>query len=85
MLFGLPLQEVRPSKGEAGGEQPTGVPETPVQTAPSIRVKNADTNLRSAPGTDYAVVGNVQPGQVFPLVQTEGDWYMIRLPDNSTA
>lgn len=56
MLFGLPLQEVRPSKGEAGGEQPTGVPETPVQTSPSIRVKNADTNLRSAPGTDYAVV-----------------------------
>ncbi|MDN9011195.1 stage II sporulation protein P [Brevibacillus laterosporus] len=50
-----------------------------------IRVRNPDTNLRSGPGTNYAVVGNVQPGQVYPVIQNEGDWYIIRLADNSTA
>jgi|GEM_PF-673685 len=57
----------------------------PAQAEASIRVKNADTNLRSGPGTHYAVVGTAQPGQTFPIVQSEGDWYMIRLPDQSTA
>lgn len=76
---------------EAGQTLPSEVPVTPVpdpvpvQQESTIRVRNADTNLRSGPGTNYPVVGNVQPGQVFPIVQTEGDWYLIRMPDSSTA
>ncbi|WP_428993686.1 stage II sporulation protein P [Brevibacillus choshinensis] len=75
----------------AGQTLPSEVPVTPApDTVPvplesTIRVRNADTNLRSGPGTSYPVVGNVQPGQVFPVVQTEGDWYLIRMPDSSTA
>ncbi|WP_314303904.1 stage II sporulation protein P [Brevibacillus parabrevis] len=57
----------------------------PVPAEATVRVKNADTNLRSGPGTEYDVVGNVQPGQTFPIVQTVGQWYAIRLPDNSVA
>ncbi|MBG9789729.1 stage II sporulation protein P [Brevibacillus laterosporus] len=69
--------------------QPSDIPGAPTpntgQAEAMIRVKNPDTNLRSGPGTNYAVVGNVQPGQVYPIVQSEGDWYEIRLADNSTA
>lgn len=74
---------------DPGQTLPIEIPVTttpdPVQQEATIRVKNADTNLRSGPGTTYPVVGNVQPGQIFPIVQTEGDWYVIRMPDNSTA
>ncbi|MFD2370107.1 stage II sporulation protein P [Brevibacillus sp. GCM10020057] len=73
----------------AAPPQPDVSPETATldtaSPAASIRVKNADTNLRSGPGTTYPVVGIVQPGQVFPIVQEEGDWYLIRRPDNTTA
>ncbi|NKQ22646.1 stage II sporulation protein P [Brevibacillus laterosporus] len=69
--------------------QPSDIPGAPTpntgQAEAMIRVKNSDTNLRSGPGTNYAVVGNVQPGEVYPIVQNEGDWYVIRLADNSTA
>ncbi|MDR7317522.1 stage II sporulation protein P [Brevibacillus nitrificans] len=65
---------------------PTPVPDpAPAQQEASIRVRNADTNLRSGPGTNYTVVGNAQPGQVFPIVQSEGDWYLIRMSNGSTA
>lgn len=73
---------------ESGQGQPTDLPgDIPAigQAEPSIKVKNPDTNLRGGPGMNFAVVGNVQPGQVYPIVQTEGDWYLIRLPDQSTA
>ncbi|WP_228728277.1 SH3 domain-containing protein [Brevibacillus composti] len=56
---------------------------TPIETF--IRVKNPDTNLRSDPKTNYPVVGIVQPGHMFPIVQTEGDWYLIQFPDQSFA
>ncbi|MBG9941827.1 stage II sporulation protein P [Brevibacillus formosus] len=68
-----------------------GAPATlPTTTPPSvqelqIRVKNPDSNIRNGPTTAHAVIGTVQPGQVFPVVQTVGDWYLIRLADNSTA
>lgn len=75
---------------ETGQVTTPPVAANPVQPAPapaeeSIRVRNADTNLRSGPGTNYPVVGNVQPGQTFPIVQIVGDWYVIRMPDNSLA
>lgn len=67
------------------GVWPVSAAPAPASLVASIRVKNADTNLRSGPGTTYPVVGVVQPGQVFPIVQAEGDWYVIRRPDNTTA
>lgn len=66
-------------------EQPAATIPGTGAAEPMIRVKNADTNVRSGPGTNYPVVGNVQPGQTLPIVQTVGDWYLVRLADSSTA
>lgn len=80
-----------PNAGEAPapqqqGEIPwTGSTPSPAPTEALIRVKNPDSNLRNGPGTEFAVVATAQPGQTFPLVQTEGDWYLVRMPDQSTA
>lgn len=78
--------------GQPGQGQPVSTPGAGVSTPnpagqaqASIRVKNPDTNLRSGPGTEYAVIGTVQPGEVYPIVQTAGDWYVIRRGDNTTA
>ncbi len=79
-----PIGQENPAPGQVGGFP--GSYDPPVgQAEDLIRVRNADTNLRNGPGTTYAVVGTVQPGQVFPVVQEQGDWYLIRLADNSTA
>jgi endonuclease YncB( thermonuclease family) len=48
-----------------------------------LPVTNKDANLRGGPGTDYPVVGGLQPGQVVAIIaQNEaGDWYQL---DNQT-
>lgn len=43
------------------------------------------SNLRSGPGTNYPVVGNANPGQVFRTTGMSGDFYELLMPDNSTA
>ncbi|GIP31802.1 stage II sporulation protein P [Paenibacillus sp. J2TS4] len=43
------------------------------------------TNMRSGPGTDYDIVGKAQPGETYPIVDTEGEWHVIMLPDESKA
>ncbi len=57
----------------------------PAQTGFNIKIKTSNTNLRIAPDINAQVVGTVQPGEVYPVVKTEGEWYQIRLKDNSTA
>ncbi|MEZ4713689.1 MAG: lamin tail domain-containing protein [Caldilineaceae bacterium] len=51
----------------------------PTSTFPPIPAANRNANLRGGPGTDYAIVGNVQDGQ--PLVISartgSGDWYQL--------
>ncbi len=34
-------------------------------------------NVRSGPGTSFAAVGRVNPGEVYPLLAAEGEWYRI--------
>lgn len=41
------------------------------------------TNLRNGPGTDHDIVGKAKPGETFPIVDVEGDWYIVALPDQS--
>lgn len=55
------------------------------QSELKIKVLNEGTNVRSGPGTEYEPVGTVQPGESYSVIKTEGDWYQIRLKDNSTA
>lgn len=41
------------------------------------------TNLRNGPGTDYDIVGKAKPGETYPIIDVEGDWYIVALPDKS--
>ncbi|SDC93854.1 stage II sporulation protein P [Paenibacillus sp. UNCCL117] len=43
------------------------------------------TNLRKGPGTDQEIVGKGMPGETYPIVAKEGDWYQIRLGAKATA
>ncbi|MBT9281309.1 MAG: SH3 domain-containing protein [Hydrogenibacillus schlegelii] len=44
-----------------------------------------DLNVRSGPGTDRPVIGRIQPGTRYPLLDTAGDWRKIRLSDGRTG
>ncbi|CAG7636850.1 hypothetical protein PAESOLCIP111_03790 [Paenibacillus solanacearum] len=56
------------------------------QPAQSAVVSIVDiTNLRSGPGTDYDIVGKAKPGDTFPIVMAEGDWYRVTRQDGSLA
>jgi len=43
------------------------------------------TNLRSGPGTDYAIIGKSKPGTTYPISGTEGEWYKVTLPNKGKA
>lgn len=53
--------------------------DTPAPAQPSGAMASAVANLRSGPSTDFAIVGQAQPGQALPVVaQNEaGDWYQL--------
>jgi len=36
-------------------------------------------NLRNGPGTNYTIITKVYPGENYPLLQEQGDWYKIRI------
>lgn len=60
-------------------------PERTVPQNQMVTVLNPDTNLRSGPGTHFAILGRAQAGDKYPIVAKTGDWYQIRLNDGSTA
>ncbi|MFC4601054.1 stage II sporulation protein P [Cohnella hongkongensis] len=43
------------------------------------------TNLRSGPGLDHQIVGKAVPGVTLPIVDEEGDWYVVALPSGEQA
>lgn len=57
------------------------------QASPGQKVvkMTKNINLRSGPGTNYKIVGKAGPGQSFPIVDTEGEWYKVSLRDGGTA
>jgi opacity protein-like surface antigen len=44
------------------------------------RVKVASANIRLKPKIDSLVIGKAALGQVFEVLKTEGDWYLVELP-----
>ncbi len=36
-------------------------------------------NVRSGPGISFSIVGKVQPGEDYPLLEEKGEWYKIEL------
>lgn len=56
------------------------------QLTKETEVKMIDsTNLRSGPGTNYKIVAKAEPGESFPIVATEGEWYKVSLRDGGAA
>lgn len=54
--------------------------------AESAVVKITDvTNLRKGPSTEEDIVGKAQPGQTYPILAKEGDWYRVSLGKKETA
>ncbi|MGO0060289.1 SH3 domain-containing protein [Brevibacillus fluminis] len=54
-------------------------PPAPSSTAKTVTVLGSDTNIRSGPGTNTAILTRVQTGDKLTLVGSSGDWYQIRL------
>lgn len=55
---------------------------TATTTATTIKITDTPTgwlNVRSGPGTSFAPVGKVNPGEAYPLLAEEGEWYRIQL------
>lgn len=46
-----------------------------------LMVTGQRVNLRTGPGTTYAIIGTVVQGEQYPVVTEFGDWYKIRLED----
>lgn len=52
---------------------------------PTVTILNPGTNLREGPGTSYPAIERADVGDQFPILDTEGDWYQIQLPDGKKA
>lgn len=62
--------------------QPTpSTPTSPVApdsaASGTITSGNAELNVRTGPGTNYAVIGRIYPGQQYRVTGKSGDWYAI--------
>jgi len=51
----------------------------------TIKTKNPQTivNLREAPSTNSEIIGGLKSGQVYSLIEEKGDWYNIKIDENT--
>ncbi|MFV9510933.1 SH3 domain-containing protein [Tepidibacillus sp. LV47] len=52
---------------------------------PKVVITLPKTNIRKEPTINSPIVAIVQKGEQFPIIGTEGDWYLIQLPDGKKA
>jgi len=52
---------------------------------PTVTILNPGTNLREGPSTSYKVVARADEGEQFPIIDTTGDWYQIKLANGNKA
>ncbi|MGD8188870.1 SH3 domain-containing protein [Brevibacillus ginsengisoli] len=77
---------VAASPSSEDDQEPTVSPGdvTPTEPgSPQVTILNPDTNVRLGPGITYDIVGNVQPGEHYPILATEGEWVRIQLSDGT--
>jgi N-acetylmuramoyl-L-alanine amidase len=55
------------------------------QSSAKVTVTGTTVNLRSGPGTNYGVVGQVSKGDTLTLINTEGDWYKVKTSDGKVS
>lgn len=44
----------------------------------TVKINTDSLNIRSGAGTSYSVVGTVKKGEVYTIVQTSGDWGLLK-------
>ena len=64
-------------KQDAGASQATGV----VQ----VTVNGDILNIRSGPGTNYSVINQAGKGNVFSVLDEDGDWYQVQVSYGTTG
>ncbi|TCS83827.1 N-acetylmuramoyl-L-alanine amidase [Tepidibacillus fermentans] len=52
---------------------------------PKVFITLPGTNIRKEPTTYSPIIAVVQKGEQFPIIGTEGDWYLIQLPSGQKA
>lgn len=52
---------------------------------PTVTLSQDGTNLRSGPGVNYNVVARGNKNDRYPLLDQQGDWMQIKLPDGHKA
>jgi len=86
VILGASIFSVAPAQADVFAQQPTvsiaTVTGTP--TGPVVRV-NADedkVNVRSGPGTHYAIIGIAVPGQIMAALgkSVQGEWIQVAYP-----
>ncbi|MBL8133779.1 MAG: SH3 domain-containing protein [Anaerolineae bacterium] len=74
-----PLALVAPTSGTSGtAPLPTIVTATPDSSGCRLRSADSSTvNVRSGPGTEYAVLGQATGGMELPVIGYNGQWYVV--------
>lgn len=59
----------------------------PVQVVEILDTPTGTLNVRKGPGTNFAKITQIQPGEAFILISTDekSGWYEIKLADGSTG
>ncbi|MBI2008517.1 PEGA domain-containing protein [Candidatus Amesbacteria bacterium] len=68
---------------------PTPVPSTPAPAAkPQVTILDTPTGflrVRQGPSTSASESGRIKPGETYPLLKTEGGWFLIQIELPSTS
>lgn len=56
-----------------------------VQAAAKVTVTGTTVNLRSGPGTNYDIVGQVAKGDTLTYLGSEGSWYKVQTPQGKVG
>lgn len=76
-VFHTYVSEIENSNASESNNQQT--------TDAKIKIITQGTNLRKAPSTKAEIVQKGNVGEEFPIIATEGDWFLIDLGNNKTA
>jgi len=56
-----------------------------ISQTPHVIIPKTGINIRSGPGTNYDIVTSATEGDSFTIVNTQGEWYEILLPNSEKA
>ena len=59
--------------------------QAPAEAGEAVVHSGSGANVRSGPGTDYALVGITAKGDRLPVLETSGQWVKVRLADGKTG